>query len=194
MSEPANFPARCSSVKVANQCFVFLTECFQKGYDKNKSTTLLPWQRQCCRLSAEWLTCYTSLSRSATTAGWELPRRKTKVIGSFAFKLPIWRSEPGDWAAGRVGLIQNTTKFKLFTFCYHVPFCCSLKMNTWSPARQIKAQAPALHTKNLFPGPWKDAKPFCFQLHEYRTSCSKDCKDRFDFWLFLVIFSQGHLG
>lgn len=187
MSEPANFPARCSSLKVANKCFVFLTECFQKGYDKNRCTTLLPWQRKGCRLSAEWLTCYTSLSCSATTAGWELPRRKTKVIRSFAVKLPVWRSNHGIEQ-----LIQNTTKFQWFTFCYHVPFCCSLKMNTWSPARQIQAQAPALHTKNLFPGLWKDAKPFRFQLREYRTSCSNDCKDRFDFWLFsLPSFSRG---
>lgn len=83
------------SMQVVNQCCVILTECFQKGYDKNKSTTLLPWQRQCCRLSAEWLTSYTSLSCSAATAGWELPRRKTKVIASFPLKLRVRRLNQG---------------------------------------------------------------------------------------------------
>lgn len=62
-----------------------------------------------------------------------------------------------------------------------------------SPARQIKAQAPAFHKESV-PGPWRDAQQFCFQLHEYYTSCSKDCKDRFDLWLFPAILFWGHLG
>lgn len=37
-----------------------------------------------------------------------------------------------------------------------------------------------VHAKALLPGSCKDAKPFCFQLYKYYTSCSKDCKHRFD--------------